>query len=180
VALQQQDCREAARTDRERGPVGPSIKHCGHDGRCAFKRPVDLDRKTEQLGQLADQDRQRDAVHVSVADRFGEKLGDEAQARYAGHDAHRSRYDRHHARKGDGAKRVAAGQRQYDREDDGSQRGVGPQHHDPTGSEQRVSKQRNDRSVEAMDAGHARCHRVGDADGHQHRGQHQSGHDVVP
>ena len=75
---------------------------------------------------------------------------------------------------------VAAGQRQHDGEDDRRQRGVRSQHQDPAGAEQRVGEQRNDGRVETVDAGHARRHGVGDADGHQHRRQHQPGHDVVP
>ncbi len=81
-----------------------------------------LDRKTEQLGQLTDQYRQRNAVHVAVADRLGQQFGDEAEARDAGHDTHHPRHDRHHAGQGNGTQRVAARQRQDDREDDRRQR----------------------------------------------------------
>ena len=59
------------------------------------------------------------------------------------------------------------------------QRGVRPQHQDAAGTEQRVSEQRDDGGVQAVDAGDARCHRVGDSDRHQHRGQHEAGHQVV-
>jgi hypothetical protein len=41
----------------------------------------------EELGELADQHDQRDAVHVTVADRLREQLRDEAQAEEAGEDA---------------------------------------------------------------------------------------------
>ena len=75
--------------------------------------------------------------------------------------------------------RIAAGQRQDDGEDDGGQRRIRPEHQDAAGPEQRVGEQRHDRRVEPVDAGHARRHRVGDADGHQHRRQHEARHDVV-
>ncbi len=53
--------------------------------------PVGLDGEAEQLGDLAQQHRQRDAVHVAVADRLREQLGDEAEAREARRDAHERR-----------------------------------------------------------------------------------------
>ena len=56
----------------------------------------------------------------------------------------------------------------------GGQRRIGPEHEDAARTEQRVGEQRHDRRVEAVDAGHARCHRIGDADRHQHRRQHQT------
>ena len=180
AALQQQDHRQGACADRERRPVGSAAQHRRGDGPQASQRPVALDREPEELGQLADQHRQRNAVHVAVADRLGQQFGDEAQTRQAGQDAHRPGDDRHHAGQRDGAHRVAAGQRQDDGEDDGRQRRVGSQHQDAAGAEQRIGQQRHDRRVEAVDARHARCHRIGDADGHQHRRQHQPGHDVVP
>ena len=143
------------------------------------QRSVALDREPEELGQLTDQYRQGNAVHVSIADRLGKEFRDESQTCQAGQNAHGPGYDRHHAGQRDGTHRVAARQRQDDGEDDGSQRRVGSQHKDAAGTEQRVGQQRNDRRVESVDARHARCHRIGDPDGHQHRCQHQSGDDIV-
>ena len=75
--------------------------------------------------------------------------------------------------------RVSAGQRKDDAEDDGGQRRIRSQDQNAAGAEQRIGQQRHDGRVEAVDARHARCHRIGDADGHQHRRQHQSGDDVM-
>ncbi len=138
VALEQQDHRQVPCADRERGPVGLSIHDRFGDGPQIFSGPAALDRKTEKLGQLADQYRQRDPVHVTVADRLGKQLGDEAQARYAGQDAHRPRHDRHHACKNYCSLRIAVGQRQDYGQDDGSQGGVGTQNENSAGPEQGI------------------------------------------
>ena len=143
------------------------------------QRPGAVDREAEQLGQLADQHRERDAVHVAVADRLGQQLGDEPQAHHADQDAHQPRHHRHHARHGHGAHRIAGRERQHDRENHRGERGVRPQHQDAAGTEQRVGEQRDDRGVQAVDSRDARSHRVRDADRHQHRGQHQAGHQIV-
>ena len=138
-----------------------------------------IDLEPEQFGQLADQYGQRNAVHVAVADRLGKQLGDEAETCQAGDDAYHTRHHGHHAGQGDGPHRVAAGQRQDNGEDDRGQRGVGAQHQDAAGTEQRIGQQRDDRRVETVDARDPGRHRVRDADRNQHRRQHQSGDDVV-
>ena len=138
-----------------------------------------LDREAEQLGQLADQHCQRDAVHVAIADRLGEQLGDEAEPRRARQDAHGPGDHSHHAGQGHSASGVSAGERQHDAEDHGGERGVRSQDQNAAGAEQRVGQQRHDGRVEPIDPRHARCFRVGDADGHQHGRQHDSGDDVV-
>ena len=143
------------------------------------QRPGAVDRKAEQLGQLADQHRERDAVHVAVADRLGQQLGDESQAHDADQDAHQPRHHRHQARHRHGAHRVAGRQRQHDREDHRGERGVRPEHQDAARAEQGVGEQRDDGGVQAVDPRDARGHGVGDADRDQHRGQHQARHQVA-
>ncbi len=118
AALEQQDHRQRRRrrprsASSWRRPSSTAVP-IAHK---SAQRTVAVDREAEQLGQLADQHRQRDAVHVAVADRLGQQLGDEAQPRHAGQDAHAARHDRHHAGQRDGAHRIAAGQRQHDGED---------------------------------------------------------------
>ena len=61
----------------------------------------------------------------------------------------------------------------------GGERGIRPQHQNAAGTEQRVGEQRDDRGVQAVDSRDARSHCVGDSDRHQHRGQHQAGHQIV-
>ena len=80
---------------------------------------------------------------------------------------------------GHGAHRVAGRERQHDRENHRGERGVRPQHQDAARAEQRVGEQRDDGGVQAVDSRDARGHRVGDSDRHQHRGQHQAGHQIV-
>ena len=179
AALEQQDHRQRARTDRKRSPVGFPLQHGLRDSEQLPQRPGVLHGEAEHLGQLADQHGQRDSVHVAVTDRLGEQFGDETEATQASHDAHTPRDDCHHAGERDGAQRVTAGQRHNDGEDQGGQRGIRPQHEDAAWAKQRVRQQRHDGRVEPVDARHARCHRVGDTDRHQHGRQHQTGRDVM-
>jgi hypothetical protein len=179
LRLSSKDQRQGRAADEQRDDVGLAGQQRLREFPELAQRLVASHRKTEEFRQLTDQHGQRDAVHVAVTDRLGEQFGDEAETRDAGEDAQRARDHGHHPGQRDGAQRVAAGQRQDDREDHGGQRGIRPEDHDPAWSEQRVGEQRNDRRVQAVDAGHARGHGVGDADRHQHGGQHQAGGDVV-
>ncbi len=111
AAPQQQDGRQCSQANRKSHPIHPA----GQDG--SADRPQvpqgarALDREAEQLRELADQDGQGDAVHIAIADRLGQELGHEAQARQPGQDQDRPRYERHHAAQDDGALRVPGGQR---------------------------------------------------------------------
>ena len=175
AALEEQDHRERAGTDRERRPVGAcrrgSARAMLHRLRSGPSLSIE---KPEQLGQLADQHRQRDPVHVAVADRLRQKLGDEAEPRKPA---------RTHTAPETIAIMLASATARCGSppdsgsttaEDDGGQRRVRPEHQDPARPEQRVGQQRDDRRVEPVDAGHARRHRIGDADRHQHRRQHEA------
>ena len=51
-------------------------------------RAIAVDREAKELGQLADQHRERDAVHVAVADRLRQQLGYETQSHLTNQDAH--------------------------------------------------------------------------------------------
>ena len=135
AALEQKDHRQGSGADRERRPVRLSRQHGLRECPDPPQRTFALAGETEELGQLADDHRQRNAVHVPVADRLGQKLGDETEPRDPRQDAYRPRNDRHHAGDGDGATRVAAGERHHDGENDGNQRRIRPQHQDSTRSE---------------------------------------------
>jgi hypothetical protein len=58
-----------------------------------------IDRETQQLWQLTDQHCERNAIHISVADRFREEFGNEPKAQRAYQNAHQARDQRHYARK---------------------------------------------------------------------------------
>ncbi|MCY1518166.1 hypothetical protein D9M68_528750 [compost metagenome] len=172
-ALQGQDQRQAAGADGKAVPVGLP----GQDGAAQrdhlTQRAGILDRDGEQLGQLADQHGQGDAVHIAVADRLGQQFGDEAEAQQPHHDADHARDHRHHAGHQDGARRIAAGNLQDHGEDRRGQGRIRPQHQDPARPEQGVDQQRDHGGVEPVDAGHAEGLGIGDADRHQHGGQYQ-------
>ena len=110
AALEGEDHHERGAADRERRPVGGTAQDPLADSPQADQRAFELDREAEKLRQLADQHGQRDAVHVAVADRLGEQLGDEAEAQHAGQDAHRAGDDRHDAGECHRPHGVAAGQ----------------------------------------------------------------------
>jgi hypothetical protein len=61
-----------------------------------------LDFDADQLGRLAHENRERDSIHVPVADWLREKLGDEPQTRDASKDANCAGDDRDHSSKRDG------------------------------------------------------------------------------
>jgi hypothetical protein len=82
--LEQEDQDKAAGADRERNQVCPAIANRLRDSPQAPQRTFDIDRKAENLRQLADQNGQCDAVHVAIANRFRQKLGDKAQPRDTG------------------------------------------------------------------------------------------------
>ena len=92
VRLEHEDRDERAGADRGTRSSSPGRR--GPLGRCRRRRAtgrVRFDREAEQLRQLADQHGERDAVHVAVADRLREQLGDEADAQQADRDAHETR-----------------------------------------------------------------------------------------
>ena len=72
--------RDAAEADRGRGAGRrrPSRQPADEPGELA-DQAVGVHREPEQLGQLADQDGQGQAVHVADHGRLGEQVGDEAE-----------------------------------------------------------------------------------------------------
>ena len=89
-AADRQDRRERGRAERERHPIDPPAGDLDADRPEVPQRPRVFDFDADELGRLAHQNRQRDSVHVTVADRLGEKLGDEAQPGDARKDADRA------------------------------------------------------------------------------------------
>ncbi|MDT4839022.1 hypothetical protein FQZ97_728010 [compost metagenome] len=177
--LEQQDNHQAAGAHDEGVPVGLAIEHRLEQGQRIAQGAGAFDGNAKQLWCLAYQHRQRDAVHVAVANRLGQQFGDEPESQQAGTYADQARDQCHGAGQDDCALRVAAGQRQHDRENDGNQRRIRPEHQETTGAEQRVGQQRNDGGVQAIDTRNTRCLGVGNADRHQHGGKYKAG-DQVP
>ncbi|MHC2425729.1 hypothetical protein ACVIST_002474 [Bradyrhizobium elkanii] len=179
VPREQQDHRQRRNADPEGRPMRLSVDDCSDDRPEAAQRSIAFNGKAEQLWQLADQHGQGYSVHVAVADRLGEKLGQESQPRDARDDAYRAGDDGHHGGQGCRAQGIAARQRNDDAEDDGRKRRVRSEDKDAARPEQRVDKQRDDRRIEPVDAGQAGRFRIGDADRDQHGREHKPGNDVV-
>ena len=179
-ALQDQNQSEGAGADRECHEVRASRHHLLDDSQRLPDRSVRGDRKAKELRDLAQHHRQRDAVHVAVADRLREQLSDEAESSQARRNAHNAGNDGHHSGHRDCALRIARRQRQHDCEDHGRERRVRAENDDAAGTEQGVREQRHDGRVEAIDARHPRCLRVRDADRHEHGRHDEAGDDVVP
>ena len=80
-SFQQQNQQQAPAANRQRRDVGARPLRLVGDPLHLSQRPVRLDREAEELRNLTEHHGQRDAVHVAVADRLREKLGDEAETR---------------------------------------------------------------------------------------------------
>ena len=155
-------------------------EHLVDDSPRLAQRAVRGDGEAEELRDLAQQHRQRDAVHVAVADRLREQLGDEAETCEARGNADDAGDDCHHSGQRDRALRLARRKRQHDREDHGRERRVRAQDENAARTEQGVREQRHDGRVEAVDTRHAGCLGVRDADRHEHGRHDETGHKVVP
>ena len=77
-----------------------------------------LDLEPEQLRQLAYYHRQRDPVHVAVADGLGEQLSHETEAKEAAQDTHDTRHNCHRRGNRYGPLRISRRQWEDDAEDD--------------------------------------------------------------
>ena len=109
AAAEKEDHCQRGHPEHKSRPVRSSLHYRAGDRPQVSQRSCVLDRETKKRGDLADQYRQCNSVHVAVPDRLRDQLGNETQPRDAGQDAHRARNDRQHARKRHGAQRVAAG-----------------------------------------------------------------------
>ena len=156
--LEHEDQDQAEQTDRERRrhrlAVGQPLDEADRLG----DEPVGVDREAEQLGELADQDREGEPVHVADLGRLGQQVGDEAQLGDAGEHGHRPRPAAPASRR---ARPPAAGPRWLRRGDDGggdhgAERGVRPEHEDLGGAEDGVADQAQDRGVQPGDRRQAR------------------------
>ena len=143
------------------------------------ERAVRIDRKAAQLRQLADHHRQRDAVHISISDRFGEQFGHEP----------RGAPNRPECRSWPDTTAIMlarATAAQGSPPESGrttpsimAARKIRTKHQNSLGPNTRIDGQRNDGRVKSINAGHAGRHRVGYADRRQHGRENQPPDDVV-
>ena len=92
---------------------------------------VGVGREAEQLGELTDDDRDREAVHVADLDLARQQIGDEAELRDAHRELHGADEQREHPGQRDGAVGPTPGeQRHQGREDQRRDRRVGAEHQD--------------------------------------------------
>ena len=125
---------------------------------------VGVARIAEQLGQLADEDDQRDAVQIAGQDRLRQEGGDEAEPGRAGDQVEHAGHQREDRQQGQIPLRVACRERRQARSDQQAGGGVRTDDQLPRGAEQRIGEQREDRRVDADDGGHAGEIGVGEAD----------------
>jgi hypothetical protein len=127
-SLQDENQYQRASANRKRGDVRASGPDLVDDSKQLTYRSVCLHREAEELRDLTQHDGERDPVHVPVADRFREQLGDEAEARESSRRAHRAGDDRHQSANRDRALRIAGRQRQHHRQDHRGERRVRSKH----------------------------------------------------
>ena len=161
--------------DRDRLAVHQSRR----ERRGLAHQAVRIDTEAEQLGQLADDHDQGDAVEVADPDRRGQQGGQEAEPRDARRDDDHPGDDREEGRQGDRPCLVSGGQRHDRGSDERDERRVRTEDQDPRRPEGRVRQQRHDRGVQTDDRRQARRLRVAHPGRHEDRGQDEPGDDVL-
>ncbi len=131
---------------------------------------VGVRREAEQLWQLADDDRDGEAVHVSDLHLLREEVGDEPELPEPEPDLGKADEHRQHAGQRDRGRGISAGQQRRDRsQDQRRDRRVGAQHEYPRGAEHRVADEARDRRVQAGDRRKAGQLSIGHALGDEDR-----------
>ena len=141
---------------------------------------VRVGREPAELGQLADDDREGEPVHVADLHLLREEVGDEAELGDAEADLDERDQEGHHAGQRDRPRRIVAGhdQRRDRGEDQRSERRVRPEHQDPARSHDRVPDEAGDRRVQPRDRGKPGQLCVGHALGHEDRREDDAGDEV--
>ena len=113
---------------------------------------VGVGREAEELGQLADDDRDGQPVHVADLDLLGEQVGDEPQLAQAQADLDEAYHERQHPRHGDRAGGVVRHDERHDGGEDERRDGrVRAEDEHARRPEKRVHDETGDRRVEAGD-----------------------------
>jgi hypothetical protein len=151
--LQHKHHRERRQADREGGGDRLAVADAAHERPCLGQDAGGVGRESEQLGQLADQDRERQAGHVADHRGLGQQIGDEAEAGHGPERCDRTDEEAKHRRERDRPLRVAlrAGDRQDDGGDHRPERRVRAEDEHGRGAEHGVAEQAQDRGVEPRD-----------------------------
>ena len=178
-ALEAEDHGQADQADPQRDAVGLAVGDALDEAGDLADQAVGVDREPEQLGELPHQDRQGDPVHVAVAHRLGQHVGDEPEAQQAGAHVDDPGQERERAGQRDGLVGVARRQGHDGDRDQGRERGVGTEDQDPARPEQGIGDQRDHGRVQPVDGWQPRRLGVAHPGGHQQRGQHEPGDQVA-
>ena len=100
---------DAEQPDADRRGHGLARRHALHERLRLGDEPVRVGREAEQLRQLADEDREGEAVHVADLRRLGQQVRDEPEAGARADEHERAHHQREHRRVRDGGVRVAVG-----------------------------------------------------------------------
>ena len=121
---------EDSHPHREGGGVG--LVEALEEGPDVLEEVVAVGREAEELGQLADHDRDGQAVHVADLDLAGEQVGHEAELAQPQAHLDQAHHEGEHPRQGDGAAGVVGDQQRGDRrQDQRRHRRVRAQHQHP-------------------------------------------------
>ena len=167
--------RLATPTARAAPAVSPSAMPRSEPGRLV-DQAVGVDREAEELGQLAHDDGESQAVHVADLGRLGQELGDEPELEDSGEHGDGAHHQRQQRGVGHRAVGISVGCHQWDdrRRDHGAQRGVRAEHQHPGRPEDRVPDETQDGRVEPGDGWQAGQLGVGHPLRHEQRGQDQT------
>ena len=165
-------------TDGEGLPLG--VAEVGDDVPHLLEEVVALSFDAEELGDLADDDRQREADDEPLQHRLGDEVGEEAEPRQPGDEREESRGEGEQRREGGEILiRPAGGQVGHRRRRQRGGRRHRPDDEMPAAAERRVEDQRGRGGVQADDRRDAGDRGVGQRLGHQHRPDGQPGDDVA-
>ena len=141
---------QGAEADEERRRV--RLVEVREEGDDVVDEGVPLGREAEELGELADDDRDGQPVHVADLDLLGEQVGDEPELAEAQADLDEADHERQHAGHGDRAGRVVGHEQRRDGGEDERRDGrVRAEDQHARRPEQRVHDEAGDGRVEAGD-----------------------------
>ena len=178
--LERHDEEEPEHSDRKCGRHGLAVHHTPRELAHLGAEAASFDGESEELRELADEDRQGQTVHVPDHGRLRDQVREEPEPRDAGE--RRDRPDEERKRRGerDRALRIPVRSDEDDRRGDHrAERRVRAQHEDPGGSEECVPRQTEDRCVEPGDRREAGELGIGHPLGYEQRRQDQSRNEVL-